>query len=167
MPEGFPVPTPADSNAPVDVTGGGFFRSSAGSSVDSSTVGSVSGPWFWREQELTLDYHRIPKQGVESSDPSAFSLSAQSSSHLVQSTELAAVIMAQTRSWVSTDYYVGEFSHLQTFSLQAYNKDERGNIYNDPSGFQLGPAGKISTKHPGLTRVLYDDTLLCVQTMLH
>ena len=159
MPDGFPPPTPAPAREPIEATGGFSFNSSSALIVDASADGALSGPWFIREQRLDAYYTRVAFKGADSSEPSSFSLSAQSQSHLVGSTDLKCLIYYSVNKRVDYNYYATtSFWQPQKFTLYQYITDANGNKYNDPVGYQFGPEGKVLTSQVGMSRVLYDAT---------
>ena len=159
MPEGFPPPTPAPAREPIEATGGTSFNSSAALIVDASADGALSGPWFIQEQKLNVYYTRVPFKGADSSEPSSFSLSAQSQSHLVGSTDLKCLIYYSVNKRVDYSYYAtNSFWQPQKFTLYQFIIDANGNEYNAPVGYQFGPGGKVLTSQVGMSRVLYDAT---------
>jgi hypothetical protein len=159
MPDGFPAPTPAPSRTPIEATGGFSFNSSSALIVDASTDGALSGPWFTQMQWLNVWYYRVPFQGADSSDPSSFTLSAQAQSHLVESTELLCRINVWVDKRIDYNYYAtNSFWQPQKFALYQQTTDVRGNEYEEPVGYQLGPTGRVYTSQAGYSRVLYDAT---------
>tara|TARA_R110000824_G_scaffold232550_1_gene420657 strand:+ start:222 stop:1280 length:1059 start_codon:yes stop_codon:yes gene_type:complete len=126
--------------------GGISTLSGTGPASGVSGVGSFSGPFYVEEQQLTINYKRVPffKFGHGSLNLSAGNLNPEIlATHLIESV-LPLVIKRKVYDWYETSSYL----QLQRFSVYSTSEDYTGMTYGEPAAGALGVAGLIITTQP-------------------
>ena len=133
----------------------GAIGTSGVSSLETTSF-NRSGPWSIEEQELWVDYVRVPIGTLSSYD---ITLSSATSTYGVNATVLLAKVMAMYTQRYSVDIYnSSSFQQPQKFEINAVSADHNGNSYGALTAVSanLGPQGSIVTKKKWIKRVPWD-----------
>lgn len=140
---------------------GNFLASmhTSGAGPVSGEVGAFSGPFLVEEQDLTIDYLRVPLGRHNGDD---ITLSSCVMNHVVQSTAVAVRVTANyTRRKDDAYYALSSFQQPQKFELLSVSSDASGNSYGLSGDFghasgTMGPQGQIRTIQPWIRRRPWD-----------
>lgn len=119
---------------------------------------ALTGPWMIEEQEMGVQYLRMPTYGNATE---SHSLSGPTRTIATQSTHIAHVVWARYTVTKSYDVFsTSAWTQPQTFQINALSADPYGNTYGEMSGTSaIGPMGTINTKHKWYFRRAWDDTI--------
>ena len=125
----------------------------------SGQLGALSGPFMIEEQNLTIDYVRVPEGTMSYAD---ITLSSLVMGHTITKTGLACKITATySRRKDDSFYELSSFQQPQKFEILSVSADASGNSYGlsgdagHASG-TLGPMGQIRTIQPWIRRRPWD-----------
>jgi hypothetical protein len=127
-----------------------------------SVASGHDGPWYITEQQLHIDYVRVPDGGGQASSTTIDLTTVTTNHYPVAATKLIAKVTASYNTFLDYSFYsTSSYQQPQTFDVQAAAADPNGVTYGTVSGTSgtvLGPMGSIITDQPFYSRIAYTGT---------